>query len=395
LQKINIILFAIIFVVLTTATFLFPKDAPDTSRYMQQAVNLAEKSFYSLDGITPSVKDSPGLPVVFAIFIKLGINPLSGARVFNALLLSLMAVVAAAGMEKIFSVGKLKKTIIAIIIAFYPTLAGSCLFALTEIPYAVFLFFSICLLLVASIKEEHKHKFLLLAIAGVLLGIANLFRPVALFLSVAILFGSIIYNLLNKISAMKAVKEFAIVSLFMLLALSPWIIRNYIVFEKFIPGRAEAGAALFVGSMVDWKGEFQDNRHPTTLLDKEKYKTDLEQDNALMEMAIENIKKNPVGWIKLMPLKFKRLMFDVPGEKQVIKSKAIIVIIKIITVSVFLLAIAGVVLHRNKIFVWLMATPVIYTIFIHLVLFAMPRFRVPVDPFLILLAACCFIGRGR
>jgi len=111
----------------------------------------------------------------------------------------------------------------------------------------------------------------------------------------------------KKINIINLIKMFIIVSL----VISPYIIRNYIHFDKFIITKS-LGYNLWKGnnqlSRVEGYGKFEINEFKNLYdkvksINKDKY-YEINWDNIFLEEAINNIEKNPIIYLKLF---FKKI----------------------------------------------------------------------------------------
>lgn len=102
----------------------------------------------------------------------------------------------------------------------------------------LFLLFLACFILLKT-KFSSLMK---LVIIGVLIGLSSYFRPTGLLLP--LLFGISYY----KRGVLSAVKNTLIISIFVLITLSPWIVRNYMVFGSFVPVATNGGYNFLMGN---------------------------------------------------------------------------------------------------------------------------------------------------
>jgi hypothetical protein len=91
----------------------------------------------------------------------------------------------------------------------------------------------------------------------------------------------------------------ALMTFVFLLTISPWIVRNYSVFGKFIPFRSNFGLELFVLNQGDTSDVTPDSTHPSTSW------TELNEYNAVGEIRyMEHKKEQATTWIKQHPGEF-------------------------------------------------------------------------------------------
>jgi len=85
------------------------------------------------------------------------------------------------------------------------------------------------------------------ALSGALLGLAVLARPIMQFYPLVIL--PLLLWAMNR-SRNRALSSFAVFFLAFAAVLSPWVIRNYFVFDAFIPGSVYSGRPLYEGNFI-------------------------------------------------------------------------------------------------------------------------------------------------
>jgi len=176
------------------------------------------------------------------------------------------------------------------------------------------------------------------------------------------------------------------------IAISPWTIRNYVQFKTFIPLQLGVSTGFWVGTDISeggrWQGEDKMLHH--------KFSKALRDDHLYVEKfyfkeAIESIKENPGGYLILLVKKtggFWRRPSVGGVEKFGLKK----ILIRGSNYLVHYLAIVfgiigSILVVKRKI---LLAYPLILIIFyytlMYALLFAEPRYRIPVLPMVIILA---------
>jgi len=93
--------------------------------------------------------------------------------------------------------------------------------------------------LLCALREPSLGRF---ALSGGLLGLAVLARPVMQFYPLVVL--ALLYWMLDRCWS-KVLSSFAVFFLAFAAVLSPWVIRNYFVFNAFIPGSSHSGDSLY------------------------------------------------------------------------------------------------------------------------------------------------------
>ena len=135
--------------------------------------------------------------------------------------------------------------------------------------------------------------------AGSFWGAASfLTRPAAVF-PLSAVFISLIYQNRHK----GVLKISAIWCFTFLIVLSPWIIRNYNVFGKFIPGSNQAGVTIYT-SYVNWGRDMSSvNYLPEDRIVLSNLESEAEKNKFLLRRTFDYLKENPSKFITLMPIK--------------------------------------------------------------------------------------------
>lgn len=226
-----------------------------------------------------------------------------------------------------------------------------------------------------------------------------------------------------------AVKAGAVMILIAIVVMLPWSIRNYAVFGRINPF-AEYGGVLWLGSYVKG-GAHQDDPEVKRALSEINYyanksaveggpdavkKLAMERQVTLLRMGIENIKKDPFGYIALFPKKIFRLWIgtysgyysvetpfaDFIRNRSLIAEKPFTFLWKlyswVFSVAVFCFGLIGMAINIRR---WPDAMPLYlilgYFTFLHMVTFANTGMSIPVVPYMIIfgMAALFFTDPGR
>lgn len=218
-----------------------PKLSHDEIGYHQMALRFLEKGELGYYSDEPNAFVTPGYPIflagIYALAKPLDWEPLVTVRVVQAMLSTgivyLVFKIAASG------TGFWGGMMAAVLAAIYPPsfMAGSRV--LTETVYS-FLLLCYVLTLISAFRTKRMKEHLY---SGLVLGLTVLVRPaIAPFLPVPYMV-AFIRN--RQIGFLKA---FAGAMIVFTLVMGPWWIRNYMVFDKFIPLATQTGNPLLRGT---------------------------------------------------------------------------------------------------------------------------------------------------
>lgn len=251
---------------------------------------------------------------------------------------------------------------------------------LGEILFMAFLSSSLFFLYVGV----RDNKYFLLAGGSLLMGLAILTRASLLLFPVFIL----IWILLEKRDNIKgALSFFAFFIIMVVFTLLPWSIRNYSVYNSFVPVTIGSGITLYEGNNPMADGGAGYDRLPA--LDASL--SPLERDNSYKAMAIRFINENPGKFIRLAVVKFKRLWNIIPNYEEYRSGKYIIIsLLSYVPILVF--GIIGIILSLKKDRkVLFLLLPIIYYTGLQMFFIGSLRYRVPIMPFFIIISAYGFL----
>lgn len=216
----------------------------DDVKYLRSGWTLLETGRLTyLDPAVPTVFIMPGLPVLLAGFVLLfGKMPILAFRIFQALLLC-------GGLCLIYLIGKhlfgSKVALVAAgIMALYPPYVYVTQLVLTESVFC-FLFLLLVLLTLRAVERPTTSRYVW---GGVALGLCVLFRPAIVLYPIVVL----VLWCIKRYSWGDMLRYGLIVVGVVTLMLSPWIIRNAMVFGQFIPLTRSAGNPTLQGVFVDY-----------------------------------------------------------------------------------------------------------------------------------------------
>jgi 4-amino-4-deoxy-L-arabinose transferase-like glycosyltransferase len=307
----------------------------------------------------------PLYPFILSILYSLKFN-LLGIRIFQAILSSLTVVFIYLLGKEVFD----EKTgfFSSLISAFYPFFIFYTGFLLTE---TLFVFF-IVLTFFYLVKIVGENRNLSLK-AGILMGLSALTRPnIQLFFPVSIFHILFLKDKWKKILLFSA--GFCIV-------LMPWIIRNYRIFHKFIPGTTMGGWVFWEGNNPYSEGG-PCSYFPEGILEIE----EIQRDKILYKMTFKVIKENPKRFLFLMKNKFKRFWNIVPNATE-FERKILYRFISVFSFGIMMpfFIIGFFISIKNKKALFFHTLIIFFTIF-HMFFLASIRYRLPIEPFYIILS---------
>ncbi len=348
----------------------------DAAQYILIAKNIVSgNGFNMLPDSNLLASRAPLFPFILAGVFKFFGQGYWPARIFQVCISSLVPVIT-------YFVGKEIATkriamVSAYISVFYPFYVFYSAYILTETLF-VFLSCLSLLYLIRFIKTGFYRDSLL---AGIFLGLSALTRPIALGFG---LFFVMCYFFTPK----HRLKGSAIILSTMFLVVLPWTIRNYIVFEKFVPITTEAGRVFYSGAnpMNKTGGCI---RHVDFIEPEETGSMgEVEASKYMFKKGSEFIRHNPVTFLKMSVKKVGRLWRIFPywtSGFTNIKYKLISIFSYGLILPFFFI---GVFLSIRN---WKLVLPlyclIVYTSIFCMVFYGTMRFRLPLMPAVIVLGS--------
>ena len=219
----------------------------DAAQYILIAKNIAlGNGFNMLPDSNLLASRAPLFPFILAGVFKFFGQGYWPARIFQVCMSSLVPVITYLIGKEVAS--KRAAMISACISIFYPFYVFYSAYVLTETLF-VFLY---CLSLLYLIRFIKTGSYRDSCLAGVFLGLSALTRPIALGFGLVFVICYFFiqgrrFNPAPRFSG-TGLKGMAMILAAMFFIILPWTIRNYIVFEKFVPITTEAGRAFYSGN---------------------------------------------------------------------------------------------------------------------------------------------------
>jgi 4-amino-4-deoxy-L-arabinose transferase-like glycosyltransferase len=389
-------LVALAFVLRLVYVLLNPSPAivDDSLHYDDIASNLAAGNGFSMsnerlleadrpaDGSPGATARRPPLyPVFLSLFYRaLGQNYLS-ILVVQALIGTLACYLVYALALSAF--GNRPAALIALALsAVYPPFIRYCAGLLTEI---IFLTLTLAAFLAAhAVVTNGRYRTSILA--GLVGGLATLCRPTAMFflpLQAVFLF----WMVGGRSAARRWVSHMLAYAVAFSIVMSPWVIRNYLAFDAFIPGFTSAGYNLFMGTYPPSRGlaNLEPKYYPEELRRELEGAGEVETDAIFRAAALKNVADQPFEYVKLVSMKLVRGWFVIkPGCRWTPTPLSVAV-----HGPLLLLAFAGIYLEwrRRPLGTFIVAAGAIAFTGFHALVVSNLRYNLPAMPFAIILAS--------
>jgi 4-amino-4-deoxy-L-arabinose transferase-like glycosyltransferase len=349
----------------------------DAAGYDTYALNLlAGKGFVNPEGQLTSWRE-PVYPTFLSCIYYLFGHSFLAVRIIQAVLGALVCVIIFLTCRRLLGSG------IAIISALLCCINLS-LIEITEHLFTenlfIFLFaLGIFLLLLA---RENDLGFRNLIAAGFVLGLATLTRSVTILFPLFILIFMAADLIFKPIPRNRLIKIAIVFLLAFSFTIFPWTLRNWRVHKKLVPVVTRTGLGLY-SSFVPPDGKtFGFNANDAVTRKAETLNSEVERSDYLTQETFKYIKNNPRRVVKLELIKL--LFFWAPFDWSIFAGE----VYNFSYGFVLPFFIFGIfITFRRFKDLALIYLPVIYILFCALVTFGIPRFRLPVEPYIIIIAA--------
>jgi len=262
---------------------------PDEHDYHALAKNILVGKGFVKENSEPTSFRPPGYPFILSIIYHIYPHPIS-AKLLNTIAYTITAFLISIIVQKIIPGGQF---IAPLLLLAYPIglYSASTLYPQT---LGALLLFSTLLII-----YNYDHNVISISLAGILFGILIILIPSFLLIIPIIVF-MIFYT--QKKRLVINIKYSSFFFLCVLLILSPWTIRNYQIFGKFIPLSTNSGINLLLGN--------SENTRPNSgvNVDISTYTKEIIQNNEAL--ADKQLTKFAIDWIKNNPKKAASLYFQ-------------------------------------------------------------------------------------
>ena len=190
--------------------------------------------------------------------------------------------------------------------------------------------------------------------------------------------------------ARQALRILVVASLAYALLLSPWWIRNHLVFGSFVPFATGSGANLYLGNNpanphagISWQTDVE----PEVVARVNAIADERARQREYVDLAVDYIVRDPAAFLDRLGKKFIRFWNPVPNADAF--NRGIYAVISAATFGpVLVFAIVGTARWRRRLGLLAPIYLLIgYFTIVHIVTIASLRYRLPLEPLLILLAA--------
>jgi len=342
----------------------------DQSSYDEMATSISEGEGYKLNGAATAFK------VPFYSMFLGGIYYIFGhkyiiARIIQSIIGTLICIIVYFISKELFGfkIGVLS----AFIISIYPPLIKIPSLLLSENLFIFLLSF----ILWALFYLKKRNSLIIQILIGVSLGLTILTRGIAIFLPI------VIYLILRTFDLERPYRTAFVVFFFLAITISPWILRNYLIFGRPVLS-TEGGRALYA-SWCPPKGKIFGLNPVDDITEKSlKISSEIERDTFLYKKALENIFSckhfKKVLYLEIL----KILFFWCPFDWEILGGRynfGFGFIIPFFIYGVFLGC-----TKRYKDFYGLLLVLLYFQIFA-LIFYGSPRFRLPIEPLIIIIAS--------
>jgi hypothetical protein len=366
----------------------FPIDIvfPDEIRFINRAILFTNTFTFGVANGTATAWEMPFTSILFALFYKIGgseSNLIIITRVFQSLLLILQAILLYKISIKIFA-DKLSAFLTFIVVLFYPYFIYYQGLLLSETLFNTSLIISFYFIYSWYEKGFKIDRNFILS--NIFLIISIYIKATLSFL-VPVLLAS--FYFINKYNIKYTLKIFLYSFIIYILSMSFWWVRNYSIFDEFVAFTNTSAYNLYLGNNpynryggCDW-GSDVDKKVVKRI---SKIPSEVQKNKEYKKEAIEFIKENPYRFIQLAFLKLQRFYSIVPNADGF--NGGYYKWISIFSYGIIFILFLFSVLYHMKEYKKLSAIYILFVYFtlIHMLVIASLRYRLPLEPFMILLS---------
>lgn len=222
-------------------------------------------------------------------------------------------------------------------------------------------------------------------LTGIMMGLSILTRHIMILYPIMMLGTVVIFSSLHVLR-----RPVIHLSLACYLLLIPWTVRNYVIFDQFVPVASGAGGGLWHGSDTSNGGRYQYDLSKQVILEETKgSEGQVEKDRVLLDKSIKTIARSPMVFLGMTVKRFLRFFTqvyeDVPQGNARQLNPAIMTVLVVSYYPVLIFCVFGGILSIRQ---WRILFPfywiIIYSGMIYSIMMVIPRYRIPLLPFMIL-----------
>ena len=382
------------------AALLVPVPArldSDADQYSRIAVNLLSGSGFAILPGEATAGRAPGYPAFLAaVYWIAGLNQWVVVRLAQAALDAVTVVLVERLGRAMF--GRGVALVAASLVALSPPLISSTTFVMSETLYTVALIAAL-LVFVRAVREGSVGRGW---VAGALFGLGALIRPIGLLAPVFAVIATVVLS--DAVPVKLRLKIGAAVLAATVLTVSPWTVRNALVFKAFIPVALLFGHGLWIGTYSPWDARFRGwdvspTRELVGGLNNYRSKDGVLVDQRMRAAAVRNIAADPVGQLRFYVRKLPRMWTPTPGTADQVFTSVFLMLLAWLwhfgTLTMGLLGVLGARRTRHRPWALWLAILVVLWSLVHNVLEPVPRYLLPVLPAIYLLAGVGFASLRR
>jgi 4-amino-4-deoxy-L-arabinose transferase-like glycosyltransferase len=379
---------------------LYPQQPvrADAANYDALGWSLSQGLGYTGAGADADVYWAPGYPAMLAAVYAIAGHSVGLVRIVQAVLSSFLPVIAGLIAVRLF--GRRTALVAALLCAVYPAFIAYSGLLLTETVFMLLVAATVYWLLDISTSSSLTS----LVGLGVLVGITSLVRAETMMLP---LFAFIALRLFFR-DRSTTVRQWIVIYAAVFLTIAPWTVRNYMVTRQLILLTVHDADVLWISSYKEELLELDTEREPYRSLVAGL--SQVEAANVLRREGIRNIVDDPGTYLWLSLKRLPRLwigghsnvfvgMEDSIGaylargqhgvafiKMSMLGANCLLVLLG--AYGAYVAAARGMADTRSLV---ILGAPVVFVTAVHFVLFATPRFHVPVMPYLLTFAAVAIL----
>jgi 4-amino-4-deoxy-L-arabinose transferase-like glycosyltransferase len=354
----------------------------DPSYYVRTAENIVDGEGYHSENLL--AYQPPLYPYFMAGVFAVSGRSIDAVRIVQVFLGSIMCLV-------LFFIGRMCASkraglIAAGLCAVYPALIHYSVQIWSEQLFTFLMIMAVLCLLVSERRSAVPWRI----VTGIILGLAALTREVG----GLVLFAFCLYFILRHRSLLISLKKWWLIALFTFLAISPWTIRNYLVFEQVVLISTNGGINFYMGNNPEANGTYQWALPPGATWNEESPNGvyEIQASTLGYRHGLQFITENPG---RFMVLVGKRIVHMLQPPYRVInfeESKLettvkLVWLIMHVFLLIFAFVIGPVYLRRDPGMVWFWLVNLFVLLLPHLITYGATRYHVPMIPFMALITA--------